>query len=140
MKKQVRIGCFETNSSSAHTVTYQNTKPKIDYPKFICVEKAKFDYCGDIVKGYQAKANYLWEIITQASGNYRYAMRFVEYLAQNGIQVRFEKDWVNEDGYYEGNLPYDDNGEELLKEYLHHANRLLEFLFNDDLIVKLYEG
>ena len=139
MKIKIRKSCFETNSSSAHTVTYKTHTSKSNYPKSITIEKARFDYCDDIVEGYQAKANYLWEIITQHS-DYRHVMRFIEYLAQNGIQVRFEKEWVDEDNGYNGNLPYDDNGDELLKEYLYHAGHLMEFLFNDDLIVKLYEG
>ena len=139
MKIKHRTGLFETNSSSAHTVTYKTPAVEIKKPKSITIEKARFDYCDDIVEGYQAKANYLWEIITQHS-DYRHAMRFIEYLAQNEIQIRFKKEWVDEDGIYEGNLPYDDNGDELLREYLYSTSHLMEFLFNDDLIVELREG
>ena len=140
MKIKKRTGSFETNSSSAHTVTYMPYSEKHKRPKSITIGKAKFDYCSDVVKGYQAKANYLWEIITQASGNYRYVMRFIEYLAEAGIQLRFDKDWVSDGGYWDGNLPYDSEGEELLSEYLGYPEALMQFLFNDDLIVELYEG
>jgi len=140
MKIRKRTGCFETNSSSAHTVTYKPRQGGIKYPVFICIDKADFDYCGDTVQGYEAKANYLWEIITQTSGNYRYVMRFIEYLAEEGIQVRFDKDWISDGGYWDGNLPYDSEGDELLSTYLGDKDALIEFLFNDDLIVELYEG
>ena len=89
MKSKRRAGCFETNSSSAHTVTYKPpAAADFKYPGFICIDKARFDYCGDTVKGYQDKANYLWEIIMQNSSNGKWVMKFITYLAKR-LLIRF---------------------------------------------------
>lgn len=140
MKMKKRAGCFETNSSSAHTVTYKIPEVKIHKPVFICIEKADFDYCGDTVEGFEAKANYLWDIIMQHSSNGKWAMRFITYLAMNDITVSFDKDWIHDENWIDPNLPYDSEGEELLTEYLSGPEALLNFLLNDKLVVKLYEG
>lgn len=139
MKTKKRTSCFETNSSSAHMVTYKQPVTNVKKPKYICIDKARFDYCGDTVEGYQNKANYLWDIIMQHS-NPKWVMRFITYLANNDIQVYFEKDWVNESDYLDANLPWDSEGEDLLRNYLDCSMSLMEFLFNDNLIVELYEG
>lgn len=139
MKIKKRIDCFETNSSSAHTVTYKQPVTNVKKPEYICIDKARFDYCGDTVEGYQDKANYLWDIIMQHS-NSKWVMRFITYLANNDIQVYFEKDWVNESDYLDANLPWDSEGEDLLRNYLDCSMSLMEFLFNDNLVVELYEG
>lgn len=141
MELRKRIGCFETNSSSAHTVT---VKGKFDFngkiPDEIIIGRARFDYCGDTVKGYQNKANYLWEIITQSTGNYIWAMRFITYLRQEGIFVSFDDDWIENENWIDGELPYDDEGQELLRSYLKNRYDLMNFLFDDNLVVELYEG
>lgn len=139
MKIQKRISCFETNSSSAHTVTFKNPGGDFKKPDYIEIGKADFDYCGDTVEGYQNKANYLWDIIMQHS-NPKWTMRFITYLANSGIQVSFDEDWVNDYDCSGANLPWDSEGEELLLDYLGCKSSLMEFLFNDNLIVKLYEG
>ena len=70
MELKRRIGCFETNSSSAHTVTFKkDAADGYTLPKEIEIDRARFDYCDDLVEGYQDKANYLWEIMCQSSGN-----------------------------------------------------------------------
>jgi len=141
MKIQERTNCFETNSSSAHTVTYKPPAADFKYPGFICIDKARFDYCGDTVKGYQDKANYLWEIIMQNSSNSKWIMKFITYLTKNNIQVYFEQDWFdNGDTWIDNELPYDSEGQQLLMDYLDCQSSLIEFLFNDDLVVELYEG
>lgn len=141
MKKAIRYGCFETNSSSAHTVTFKMSADTPKYPCELCIDQARFDYCGDTVSGHEAKANYLWDIIMQHSSNHKWIMRFINYLAAAGITVTFNPDWIeNGDTWYESNLPYDSEGEQLLIDYLECQSSLLEFLFNDDLIVELYEG
>ena len=140
MKIKKRAGCFETNSSSAHTVTYKMPNKKIKKPIYVCINKANFDYCNDTVEGFKAKANYLWDIIMQHSSNGKWAMRFITYLAINDITVSFDKDWIHNENWIDPNLPYDSEGEELLAEYLSDPEALLNFLFNDRLVVKLYEG
>ena len=140
MKIKKRAGCFETNSSSAHTVTYKKPNLKNDKPVSICIEKANFDYCDDIVEGYEAKANYLWDIIMQHSSNGKWIMRFITYLSMYDISVSFNRDWIYNETWIEPNLPYDSEGEELLTEYLSSPEALLNFLFNNRLVVKLYEG
>lgn len=141
MKVKKRASCFETNSSSAHTVTFKSPETDIKKPEHICIKKADFDYCGDIVRGYQQKANYIWEIIMQHSGNTKWVMKFISYLSKNNISISFDKDWFdNGDPWIEYNLPYDSEGEQLLVDYLEYESSLMEFLFNDDLIVELYEG
>lgn len=139
MKIQKRTGCFETNSSSAHTVTFKNPGGNFKKPEYICIDRARFDYCGDTVEGYQDKANYLWDIIMQHS-NPKWAMRFIAYLFNNGIQVSFEKDWINDYDCSGSNLPWDSEGEDLLHNYLDCESSLMQFLFDDNLIVELYEG
>ena len=139
MKIKKRVGCFETNSSSAHTVTYRKPNTIENKPEFICIDKARFDYCGDTVEGYQSKADYLWDIIMQHS-NPKWEMRFITYLANNGIQVSFNKDWINDYDCSGANLPWDSEGENLLLNYLDCESSLMQFLFNDNLIVELYEG
>ena len=139
MKIKKRLGCFETNSSSAHTVTFKNPADDFKKPDHIEVEKARFDYCGDTVEGYQNKANYLWEIIMQHS-NPKWSMRFITYLVRNGIQIYFADDLVDNCDCLDTNLPWDSEGEDLLRDYLDCESSLMEFLFNDNLIVKLYEG
>lgn len=140
MKVKIRKNLFETNSSSAHTVTYASSEEKYNIPDMITIDIADFDYCGDTVKGWQNKANYLWEIITQSSGNYIYAMRFIEFLAELNIKLRFSRNLIDDNNWYDGHLPYDSEGEDLLKEFLFSKLSLQEFLFNDDLIVELHEG
>ena len=139
MKIKKRTGCFETNSSSAHTVTFKQPAAGIKKPEFICIDKARFDYCGDTVEGYQDKANYLWDIIMQHSDP-KWVMRFITYLHDNDIPVYFEKDWIHDSEYLNSNLPWDSEGDELLSRYLDCAESLMDFLFNDNLIVELYEG
>ncbi len=141
MKIRKRTGCFETNSSSAHTVTFKkDAADGYTLPKEIEIDRARFDYCDDLVEGYQNKANYLWEIMCQSSGNYVWIMRFITYLAKNGIQVSFNKDWIEDGEWFDGELPYDDEGNELLHECLMCESDLMSFLFDDHITVELYEG
>ena len=140
MKIKKRAGCFETNSSSAHTVTYRTPSEYTKEPVSICIGKANFDYCNDTVEGHGAKANYLWDIIMQHSSNGKWVMRFITYLAMNNVTVSFDKDWIHNENWIDPNLPYDSEGEALLTEYLSSPEALLNFLFNNMLIVKLYEG
>ena len=140
MELKKRVGCFETNSSSAHTVTFKGEFNISKKPDHIEIGRARFNYCNDIVEGYQNKANYLWEIISQSTGNYIWAMRFISYLYEEGITVSFDKDWIENGEWYDGELPYDDEGQELLHQFLMNRSDLISFLFNDSLIIKLYEG
>ena len=87
-----------------------------------------FDYCNDIVEGYEAKANYLWDIIMQHSSNGKWIMRFITYLAMHDITVLFNRDWIYNETWIEPNLPYDSEGEELLTEYLSSPEALMNFL------------
>ena len=67
-------------------------------------------------------------------------MKFVEFLAELNIKLRFSRKLIDDNNWYDGHLPYDSEGEDLLKEFLFSKLSLQEFLFNDDLIVELHEG
>ena len=67
-------------------------------------------------------------------------MRFITYLAKNGIRITFNKDWIEDGEWYDGELPYDDEGQELLRECLMCESDLMSFLFDDHIAVELREG
>lgn len=142
MMKQIRTHVFETNSSSAHTLTIdtsQQVKPKFKLTKNI---KIKADdeglgfslYDGDICDDFHSKLLYLICYAGPDVNNVKLIVEVAKQIAkEQGIHIYFDKE------IEEGTYVWDDWYENKDFYINHQSSDCLDWLFNwDPTTIKKY--
>lgn len=122
MKKQIRQGVFETNSSSTHSICIaKNTE--LNIPKSLHFQFGEFGWECDILHSVGEKASYLYTglIANNRKGDFD---RIIQFLKDKGIEVTAEEP-IYKKFTYEGNDggEYAENG-----GYVDHSDEMAEFL------------
>lgn len=87
--KQIRIGVFETNSSSVHAICIATNPEKLDTPKMMATDFGEFGWEWDRIDTPNEKLSYALTALFDAHYNdYNFVVDKVKQL----------KDWLNEDG------------------------------------------
>lgn len=125
MKKQIRRGVFETNSSSIHSISISKESATIGKSIYFGIGEFGWE------EGVASPADYLYTAILCQDDYEDYLDKLKEFLDKNHIQYNFEKPkWCGYDG-----MRYLDNG------HLDHGCELREFLdavLNDDDMLTRY--
>lgn len=144
MKRQIRRGCFETNSSSTHAICIaKEGYKKRDYIEF---EIGEFGWEFDTYHDMHSKASYLITAIFDQGKDYadEKLRQLKDILDDNHIEyVIPEPDidsWEYDDKIYyhydiDGYIDHADDTREFLEAVLSDSNRLMRYLFGDSMIV-----
>lgn len=139
MKRQIRRGAFETNSSSTHAICI--TKSDVDksnLPNYVEFEHGEFGWEVSEYWSLYSKASYLYQAICDCcydEENNKKEMldKITDVLNKYGISCNFEpdKDKTWGDGYI-------DHGYETIdfvKAVLSDEDKLLRYLFGDSIVI-----
>ena len=141
MKIQVRKGCFETNSSSVHSLCIPVAEDYRPLPKAIVFEPKEYGWGAFIETN---PGNYLYSMLL-TMGMYKYIDVLKELLEQAGIKVKFKKprrkpEFVDDEGikYYD----YVDHGNCFvdwdIRYLFYDKEKLFRFLFAPDSCIYIY--
>lgn len=137
MKRQIRRGCFETNSSSTHAICIAKTDVnKEDLPSHVTFTHGEFGWENDEYSDLWSKASYLYQAICSCyEGDEKAEVinKITETLGEYSVSCDFEPDKDKEwgDGYI-------DHGYETIdfvKAVLEDSDKLLRYLFGDSFVV-----
>lgn len=136
MKKQIRYGVFETNSSSVHSLAIANEMP--DMSKYsgrtFNIKHGEFGWESEVYYHPSEKASYLYECIEACSDDVESdKTKLEEVLNSYGIFATFEPN--SDDFWVDG---YIDHGGELQDFYryiMSDDSNIIRFLFNQDSFV-----
>jgi hypothetical protein len=124
MKKQIRKGVFETNSSSTHSICIAKDV-ELDIPKTLQFKFGEFGWEEDTLSSTFEKASYLF---TGLMGNNRNSDfdNIVETLKEKGIEVSYETAIDGCDGYVDHSYELTD----FLNAICSSEKKLFDFLFS----------
>lgn len=137
MKKQIRRGCFETNSSSTHAICIAKANvDKESLPNHVTFVHGEFGWENEEYSSLWSKASYLYQAICccyEDDERQEKLNTIVELLDTYGISCDFEpdKDTRWGDGYI-------DHGYETIdfvNAVLEDDDKLLRYLFGDSMII-----
>lgn len=146
MKRVVRHGLFETNSSSVHAISISYTG-KLIFPKLVYFDFGEFGWEHETYFDKQSKAKYLWTGICECypcSKVEDIKEKITQMLAEEGVVCEFEEctdTWEYLSEKYYSSDGYIDHGSELkewLEEVLNDKDKLLAFLFDSDSAVETW--
>lgn len=120
MKKQVRRGVFETNSSSTHSICIAKDS-ELDLPQKLHFEFGEFGWECRTFNSMTEKASYLYTGLIDNNRKEDWAKIF-ELLKSKGIEVTAEEPIYVESEYTKGYIYVKNGG------YVDHANELHGFL------------
>lgn len=122
MKKQIRQGVFETNSSSTHSICIAK-ECELTIPKELNFEFGKFGWERNTLNSVWSKASYLYTGLI-ANNRKEDADKIIKFLKDKGIEVTAEEP-IYEKHTYEGN-----DGSVYVKNggYVDHSDELGSFL------------
>lgn len=138
MKRQIRRGTFETNSSSTHAICITKSDVnKSSLPNYVEFEHGEFGWEVAEYHGLHSKASYLYQAICSCcygddDRKENMLNRISKVLYEHGITCTFEPDtseWG--DGYI-------DHGSETIdfvEAVLNDEDKLLRYLFGDSFVV-----
>jgi len=140
MKRQIRRGCFETNSSSTHAICIaKEGYAKRDYVEF---EIGEFGWEFDTYSSVHSRASYLITAIFNSSKEYadEKLQQLKDILDDNGIKYDIPEPRVDswEYGSYYDIDGYIDHVEEtrtFVEAVLSDSDKLMRYLFGDSMIV-----
>lgn len=143
MKRQIRNGCFETNSSSTHSICIPVAESYGPLPDEVIFRPKHYEWGPDIE---YFPGDYLYSTLL-STGQTAYIDRLKEILERRGVKVRFMK--PDEEPEFE-------DGDYVVYDYVDHAGcfdypfsidylfcdeeRLLRFLFAPDSCVYIYSS
>lgn len=133
MKRQIRNGVFETNSSSTHSIAISKKPATIG--KNIRFRIGEFGWANDVVN----TADYLYTAILERDDRHELLDKLKNILEKHAIEYSFEepKYWICSSGHaYLGN-GYIDHGYELgefLYTILSNEDLLMRYLFGDSVV------
>lgn len=139
MKRQIRQGVFETNSSSTHAICISKDHDisKLTLPDFVLFDHGEFGWECRKLRSIGKKASYLYEAIL---GTYRYddseekLNRIKEILNKYDIKCDFKP---SSDNAWNGYIDHvgDDDMPDWLENMMNNDDALLTYLFGDAFIV-----
>lgn len=136
MKRQIRRGTFETNSSSTHAICI--TKSDIDkntLPKHITFTHGEFGWEFDVHEDSWTKASYLYQAICDTSDGIEKQKKLDKIknlLDAYGVSCEFASD---QNKYDDGYIDHSNETDELIAELLGDGEKLVRYLFGDSFIV-----
>ena len=139
MKRQIRKGCFETNSSSTHAICItKNDVDKTKLPNHIDFVHGEFGWEDATYTTLRSKASYLYQAICslydcQKDEKEKVINKLTGMLESYGISCNYEpdkdKDWG--DGYIDhGYLTIN-----FVEAVLNDSDKLFRYLFGDSIII-----
>lgn len=136
-KRQIRIGMFETNSSSVHTITISKKYPKSRIPKKLHFGFGEYEWGVERLESPEGKANYLYTAICTLDGvgvenkRIEYTEKVRQWLKEAGVNPTFE-DFKEEGGWYENGY-IDHSGElgDFINFVMASKENMLRYLFGD---------
>lgn len=140
MKRQVRQGVFETNSSSTHAIciSKDHDTSKLTLPDSVSFEHGEFGWECEKLRSVWEKASYLYEAILGTyyeNGSEEKLNHLTEILNKHGIECNFEpsssKYW--DDGYIDHVRA--DEMPEWLENMTNDDDALLTYLFGDAFVI-----
>lgn len=141
MKRQIRCGVFESNSSSMHAICISKKKPDMDeLPSCISFTHGEFGWEYDIHDGLWSRASYLYQAICDLhygdeKGLSECINQISDTLGKYGIVCDFEPIKRDEYGFTEGYIDHAEGTSKFVESVLHSENRLLRYLCGDSFIV-----
>ena len=140
MKRQIRQGVFETNSSSTHAIciSKDHDTSKLKLPNSVSFDHGKFGWeCRELKHTYE-KASYLYEAILGTyyeNGSEEKLDHLEEILNKHGIECDFEPTsgeyW--DDGYIDH--VGEDDMPDWLENMMNDDDALLTYLFGDAFVI-----
>ena len=137
MKKQIRKGLFETNSSSTHSIVVGNNGENVydHLPYRVIFEGGDFGWETDVFKDTHSKASYLYTCIVENEQR-DYIDKIKEILDKWGVKYEFEE--LNEKGrfkeYHYVDHSYEARG--LVEKLCENEDLLMNYLFSDGSFVE----
>ena len=135
MKKQIRKGVFETNSSSTHTICISKNHDvsQLKLPNSISFNHDEFGWECETYRSVRKKASYLYEAIlgTYRDDNAEEKLNRIRcMLKKHGIDCFFEP---NSDDLFDGYIDHVGEGQmpEWLENMINDDDVLLTYLFGD---------
>lgn len=123
MKKQIRQGVFETNSSSTHSICIAK-KSELIIPEKLHFEFGEFGWGYSTLKSTQEKASYLYTGLMDNDRGNDFA-RILDILKQKEIEVTFD-----EQGDNNGYVDHSDELGEFHNAIMDDVTKLMRFLFS----------
>ena len=138
MMAKIRRGCFETNSSSVHTICIspKDIMPN-DYPSIVYFEGGRFGWEYDEFWDVNSKAAYLLTMIVGIYGldtnEEREATdKIVNMLSEEGIECNFDYiDFYRHDAY----IDHVEDWTEFLPQIINNKDLLFRYLFGDSVVI-----
>ena len=127
MKKQIRQGVFETNSSSTHSICIAK-EAELIIPKELHFEFGEFGWEFRTLQSVEEKASYLY---TGLKDNDRLDdfNNIVETLKNKGIEVTFEEQ-TGKNSWDNGYIDHSDELGKFLNDICIDSEKLMKFLFS----------
>lgn len=144
MKRQIRRGCFETNSSSTHAICItKENYIKGDYIKF---EIGEFGWEFDTYSDLHSRASYLITAIFGLDKDYadERLQQLKDILDNNGIKYVIPEpnadswEYNGETQYYydiDGYIDHANEAREFIDAVLSDPDKLMRYLFGDSMII-----
>lgn len=141
MKRQVRQGVFETNSSSTHEICISKKNvAKEDIPTFIKFNHGEFGWGFDKYDRILERASYLYQAICDLcwgddktkSG---YINSLYSTLSKYGVECEFDLKDKDDNDWEIGHIDHGDETREFVASVMHSEKRLLRYLFGDSIII-----
>lgn len=127
MKRQVRQGVYETNSSSTHSICISQNA-ELTIPKSIHFEFGEFGWECDTLGSISEKASYLYTGLT-ANDRREDFSKIVSILELKGLEVTFKE--TKTDTYHnEGYVDHSDKLYDFLGGVCSDEDELMQFLFS----------
>lgn len=137
MKRQIRKGVFETNSSSTHAICISKDNiNKNSLPEHITFTHGEFGWEFDTHSDTWTKASYLYQAICDCNdGNERQEKlnKIIELLKKYDITCDFEPDKNTEWG--DGYIDHAGETYELVDALLCDEDKLIRYLFGESFII-----
>ena len=144
MKRQIRRGCFETNSSSTHAICIaKENYTKGDYIEF---EIGEFGWEFDTYNDLHSRASYLITAIFNSNKDYadEKLQQLKDILDSNNIEYVIPEpnveswEYNGETRYYyniDGYIDHVGETREFVEAVLSDSDRLMRYLFGDSMII-----
>jgi hypothetical protein len=125
MKRQIRKGVFETNSSSTHSICIAKNV-ELNIPDSLHLEYGEFGWGEDSLQSVEEKASYLFTALMQLEKK-EYFNELLKTLARNDVDVTYE---ANSTASYGGYIDHGGELTEFLDDIFEDEKKLSNYLFS----------
>lgn len=139
MKRQIRNGCFETNSSSTHAICIcmerLDKKRITDHVNF---KHGDFGWDFKVYKNVTDKASYLYQAICNTCSDEKkneYINHLYSTLWKYNVDSSFDDKDEDENGFSIGYIDHGYNLKNFVESLMHNDKRLLKYLFGDSEVI-----